>query len=154
MGGELEARLFIGVMDSKPISEWVFLLLKSKKQIIEEFKNNKEFIAQHMEEYGMTEEEIFEDEDDGGFIDNVYIYNFLERDLEMLKKKLSESGLQFVCSHNCRAKEVRVGRLLSEDANPWLVRESEEDIAFWKGYGYTDICIFSGLYGDLEYTLQ
>ena len=152
MGGELEARLFIGVMDSKPISEWVFLMLKSKKQIIEEFKNNKEFIAEHMEENGMTEEEIFEDED--GFIDDVYIYDFLEGDFEILEKKLSEHSLLFVASHNCCAGEVRIGRLLPEDANPWLIRETEEDIAFWKGYRYTDICIFSGLYGDLEFALQ
>jgi hypothetical protein len=144
-----EARLFIGVMDSKPISEWVFLLLKSKKQVIDEYKNDKEFIAQEMEELGITEEEIFEDEDQ--FIDNVYIFDFLKRDFQILKKKLSESGRQFVCS--C-ASGFRVGRLLPEDTNPSLIRETEEDIAFWKGYGYTDICIFSGLYGDLECTLQ
>lgn len=142
-----EARLFIGSSVSMSIAEWVFSLLRSKEQIIADTKADKKFIEEYKMEYDMTEDEIFDDPD--FFISDIYPAEFLEDDVKKLEAKLRKFDMTLTVTYN-RSSIIRIGRLLPENCNPWLVRETELDIKFWKEYGM-EICIFSGLYGDWSY---
>ncbi len=145
MGGELEARLFIGPKDYKTYKEWVFLLYKSKKQIVDEIKQTKEYKDYITDKY---KDEISDDELLRGW------YDSFEDDVEELTKLLHKRGLEFVHEYNYiedYTDEIRIGSILEKNIDPRKVKLSDGDLNFWKKYGIKeeDLIVFAGMDGEI-----
>lgn len=144
MGGELEAGLFIGPIESKKIVDWILLLcINSKGNIIEQMEK------EYNESYDSDDETKSEFE--FYCMNDLYLSSVqINQDYDKLLNKLEELDLQIISMHNCEHHEFKIGRLIETlDTNIHIdIVNSNKKI--WDEFGVKNIHIFGGMLGDVE----
>ena len=136
MGGELEAGLFIGPVDTKTIVEWILLFkINSKENIVSQMKH----------EYPES------DDDEYYYMNDLYKSSSqLEEDYEKLQDKLNKLKLHLVMIHNCESDEFKVGRLVKTDDTIIHIDDVNNNKKLWKEFGVDKLHLFGGIIGDFE----
>lgn len=135
MGGELSASLFVGPVQEKSISAWMYIFgIISDDILLDRIKSEADYIerCEHTEK------------------DNLKLLiccaeNHLDEYFEAFEDFLANNKLKLITNHNCNDETFFIGRKIDN------IREDiSKDIQFWDKYNVNDIDVFAGMTGELQ----
>lgn len=133
MGGELDAKLFIGPVEEHTVKDWIFILgINTIENVIEQMK------------------EVYKDYyDDDYYTCELYESSSeLQEDVDKMFKKLDELGLRLVLQHNCEDTLFKIGCIADTDSLSIDNCKIEQSREIWKKYNITKLHVFAGMIGD------